>query len=703
MAGAGGSLRDQCLMPDTLLAVDGTTFLLTDRSGDVRGGSQGLFVRDARYLSRWRLLVDGLPPEPLTAHHVDPYSGLVVLMNADGGSLPPNAVSIFRRRVVGGGMEEEIELHNHLSRAVTFDLGLEVAADFLDLFEVKARHFVNPGDNVFTEPASESAPTPGKVSGRAGETLVFAQRRGAYRGRVAVGANPEPAVNERGMTWTVTMGPGERFSVSLAVTLRLQGEDVAPRHHLADFGRAAPGDDGQRQRQAAALSTDWAGLQSTHARAMADLATLVIDEPDLAQGLPAAGLPWFMTVFGRDTLVTAYQLLPGSPEMGWVAIDTLARLQATEVDPSRDAEPGKIVHELRRGPSAVNGGYFPYYGTVDAPMLFIILLHELWRWSGDEERARRYRPHAEAALQWMKTGGDLDQDGFIEWHRRCPKGLENQAWKDSWDAFRGRDGALAVGPIASSEVQGYAYDAYVRAAELAAGPWGDAGQAVILRERATQLHRRFNAAFWSDQRNGYYHLALDGRKLPVDSLASNMGHLLWSGIVTPERAPAVARQLLSASMFSGWGIRTMADTEGGFNPISYHCGTVWPHDNSLAVAGLHRYGFHDEANRVMVAIVTAAAHFDHRLPEVFAGYGQEVAPFPVEYPTASSPQAWSCGAPALMLRAALGLEPAPGGEGVVVDPHLPKEARRLRLTGLTAFGRGFSVEVSDGRATTSPA
>lgn len=686
-------------MPESLLAVDGTSFLLTDRSGDIVGGTDGLFVRDARYLSRWRLLLDGQPPVLLTSHHVDPYSGLVFMMNGTGGKLPPNAVSVRRTRVVGAGMEERIELRNHLDHDVSFDLSLEVSADFLDLFEVKAQHFSNPGDNVFTEGARSADPSPNRDVAGEQATLVFQERRGAYHGMVEVQADPAPRLDAGGIAWRVDLHGGGMFTATLKVGLTINGEAIVRRHGLADVGsvRVEAHISAAEGRGLATLETSWRGLQETYRRSMDDLATLVIDEPDLANGLPAAGLPWFMTVFGRDTLVTSYQLLPAGQGMGWAAIDTLARLQATEDDPRRDAEPGKIVHELRRGPSAINGGNFPYYGSVDAPMLFVILLHELWRWTGDDERVRRYRRNAEAALEWIRTRGDVDQDGFVEWHRRCENGLENQAWKDSWDAFRYRDGRLATGPIASSEVQGYAFDAYTRAAELADGPWRDVALGTRLREEAAALHQRFNEQFWSDERGGYYHLALDGRKAPVDSLTSNMGQLLWSGIVPKERAAAIAAHLLSKTLFSGWGIRTMADTEGGFNPISYHCGTVWPHDNSLAVAGLHRYGFHEEANRLFIALVEAAQRFRYRLPEVFAGYGRPVGPFPVQYPTASSPQAWSCGAPALMLRAALGLEPGPNGVGVRVDPHLPPQLVDLRLDGIAAFGQRFTVELSGGR------
>lgn len=686
------------------MAIDGTSFVLSARNGDMGGTTEGLYFRDARYLSRWCLRVDGLTPRLLTSHHVDPYSSLVFLMNSEGGTLPPNAVSIIRRRVVGGGMEEEFELESHLDHDVEFVMRLEVEADFLDLFEVKARAFANPEDHVFIEPAAEPDADRNAVAPGPGGTLAFEQQRGRYFGRVVVDARPTPAADRGGMAWKVKLPAHGVYQATVTVDLRIDGVAVTRRHGLADFGRVRGAKEGADGAGLARISTRWHALQSTYERGADDLFTLLIDEPGLATGLPAAGLPWFMTVFGRDTLVTAYQVLPGGQWLGWSAIETLARLQATTDVPERDAQPGKIIHELRRGPAAINGGHFPYYGTVDAPMLFIILLHELWRWSGDDERVRRFRPNAEAVLQWMRTDGDPDGDGFIEWERRAPSGLQNQAWKDSWDAFRHHDGALASGRLAACEVQGYAYDALRRAAELAAGPWGDDAMGAQLNAAAEALYERFNNQFWTEDRGGFYALALDGDKRQVDSKTSNMGHLLWSGIVPRERAAVVARQLMSRALFSGWGVRTMAEDDGGFNPISYHCGTVWPHDNSIAVAGLHRYGFHIEANRVMTAMIDAAAEFpDYRLPEVFAGYSRDVGPFPVEYPTTCSPQAWACGSSMLMLRAALGLEPDAGTRGVRVDPHLPAAATDLEMHGFSAFGRLFDLRVDGQQASVEPA
>jgi glycogen debranching enzyme len=390
--------------------------------------------------------------------------------------------------------------------------------------------------------------------------------------------------------------------------------------------------------------------------------------------------------------------------MAWGALRALAELQATAEDPSRDAQPGRIVHEVRRGPAALNGGHFPYYGTIDAPLLYLVLLEEAYRWSGDDRSVRSLRGAALAILAWIDEYGDSDGDGFIEYKRRAANGLENQSWKDSWDSMRFHDGGIARTPIAACEVQGYAYDAYRRIARLARGPWKDPELAARLDGKADRLYELFNRKFWTNKRGGFYHLALDRDKRPVDSKTSNMGHLLWSGIVPKERAEAVVAQLMGPGLFSGWGIRTMSTEDGGFNPVSYPCGTVWPHDNSIAVAGLHRYGFHAEANRVMEATLDAAAYFeDWRLPEAFAGYPRDIGPFPVEYPTAGSPQAWAAAAPLLMLRAALGLEPDPKTRMVMTKPHLPAALSDLVLRGCPAFDKVFDVFVTSGQALIKPA
>ena len=332
------------------------------------------------------------------------------------------------------------------------------------------------------------------------------------------------------------------------------------------------------------LETPALELQHVYERSIADLASLRLKGIEGIGELPAAGMPWFMTVFGRDTLITSLQTLVFGPELAIGALRSLAALQAVEDDPAIDAEPGKILHELRRGKAATS--WFPiYYGSVDSTPLFLVLLSEVWRWTGDAAIVKELEPAARAALAWIDDYGDRDGDGFVEYERRAPHGLANQSWKDSGDSQRFRDGRLAATPIAPAEVQGYAYDARIRAAELADRVWDDPDLAIRLRESAGALRDRFNEAFWVEDR-GTYALALDGDKQRVDSLCSNLGHLLWSGIVPASRIDQVAAALAGPELWTGWGVRTMGSAEAAYNPLSYHNGTVWPHDTAIAAWGL---------------------------------------------------------------------------------------------------------------------
>lgn len=692
-------------MPDQLFAVDGTSFVLSRRSGDIDGVSDGLWVRDARYLSRWVLTVGGQRFRLLTSHHVDHYSSLCVLTNAYSPELPAGAITVVRRRVVGGGMEEEVELTNHLSQALEFELDLDVNADFLDLFEMKAREFQDPNDQVFTGPNLR------KVLREPGATpvrpLVFSHEDRLYSGRMEIEAFPAPDLADRvGLRWRLHLDPHETIRLMLKVRLVIQGQREPATWTLADFG-ADPQELVRKLRSrgiaAPRLATSWSALYRLFQRCLRDLTALLISDRSLDVNLPAAGMPWFMTIFGRDTLITAFQVLPNGIALAWGGLRMLAALQARDSDPRSDSQPGRIIHELRQGPVAANTESFPYYGTIDAPLLFPVVVHEAWRWSGDDDAVRELRKPVEAILKWVDDFGDLDGDRFVEYLRRSPDGLVSQSWKDSWDSIRFHDGSVAEAPIATAEVQGYLYDALLRTAELARGPWRDPDLAARLTTRAQALFDEFNERFWCSARGGFYHLALDRDKRPVDSKTSNMGHLLWSGIVPPERAHAVVSQLMSPGLFSGWGIRTMSIEDDGYNPISYHCGTVWAHDNSLAVTGLHRYGFHEEANRVFVALVEAGDRFaEGRLPEAFAGYDRAISPFPVEYPTACIPQAWAAAAPILMVREALRARPDRKG-GLVVDPQLPRFVDRLRMQGFLVRGQLYDVTVDEGHAEVSSA
>jgi glycogen debranching enzyme len=382
------------------------------------------------------------------------------------------------------------------------------------------------------------------------------------------------------------------------------------------------------------------------------------------------------------------------PELALGALDALAALQAREDDASIDAEPGKIVHELRRG-RAAHTWFGRYYGTVDATPLFLVLLAELWRWTADPGPFERLREPALAALRWIDEHGDRDGDGFVEFERRTPRGLETQSWKDSPRSQRFHDGTVARTPIAPCEVQGYVYDAKHGLAAVARAAWGDEALAVRLEREAEELARRFDEAFWVEERGGFYALALDRDKRPVDALCSNLGHLLWSGIVPAERQAAVADRLFGEELWSGWGIRTMSTADGAYNPLSYHNGTVWPHDTALAAWGLARMGRQADAHRIAQSLLEAARFFDWSLPEVFAGFDRSGTPFPIAYPTAARPQAWAAGTAVLLLRLLLGVEPnAELGELQATAPA-PEWAAGLRLEGVRALGRSWDVLVGE--------
>jgi glycogen debranching enzyme len=432
-------------------------------------------------------------------------------------------------------------------------------------------------------------------------------------------------------------------------------------------------------------------LQHVYNRSLVDLASLRIRprEEDLKWAMPAGGVPWFLTVFGRDSLIASYQALPFQPTLARATLRTLAQHQASERDDFHDAEPGKILHELRRGKLVGLGldPHGPYYGTHDATQLFLILLDEYERWTGDEAFVRRLEPNARRALEWIDEHGDLDGDGFLEYESRSAKGLRNHCWKDSDAGIQFADGRVAQPPIATCEIQGYTYDARLRAARLAREIWGDEELAADQERKARGLRERFDREFWDDEL-GYYVLALDGQKRRVDAVASNPGHLLWSGIVPRKRARAVADRLLGDELFSGWGIRCLSSQMGGYNPLEYHAGTVWPHDSAICAEGMHRYGLREHAGRVCQAILDAAVAFEHRLPEVFAGFARDGTDIPVPYPDALAPQAWSAGAPLLALRTLLGLDVVDGK--LSSKPRVPKRLGRIRLKGIPVRGRRSS-------------
>jgi glycogen debranching enzyme len=669
--------------------LEGSTFLLSDQRGDVLAGSVGgLYHEDTRYLSGFRLTIEDLTPVLLSSGSVDHASAAFFLTNPELAGVPAGGLSIQRYRVVGRGLVEVLLVQSHLDAPVRLTLRLATAADFADLFEVKGKSVSKRGDLSVAHDPDSSA-------------LLFEYRHRGFEAATRIHSTEPGRIEGDDVVFDLSLEPGSTWKTRLQVAVRHGQEVLEP---IAEEERAAsralqrwrePSPVLQKWRdEVPRLEADWDLVKLVYEQSVADLAALRLhaDVEGNEFSLPAAGLPWFMAIFGRDTLITSYQALPVGPELARGALYALAGLQGTTVDDFSEEEPGKILHEVRFGELTVIGlsPHRPYYGTADATPLFLILLSEYWRWTGDRQTVLDLEHHARWALTWIDVYGDADGDGFLEYRPRSPAGLRNQGWKDSWRAVMFADGRVAEPPIALCEIQGYVYDAKVRMAEVAAEVWEDPETAGRLRAEAARLRDRFNEAFWLDGRGGYYAMALDGAGRPVDSLTSNIGHLLWSGIVPPDRAATVVRQLLSPAMFSGWGVRTMSTEDVGYNPISYHNGTVWPHDNSLIAAGMARYGYREEANRIAVAMFEAAGFTGFRLPEVFAGYPRTESRFPVRYPTASSPQAWATAAPFLWLRVMLGLEPRDGR--LTQEPVVPRGVGRLALSGLHALGRRVDVE-----------
>ena len=453
--------------------------------------------------------------------------------------------------------------------------------------------------------------------------------------------------------------------------------------------------------EAPALHTHFFTLRRAYERSVEDFAALRVRGAAIARGAPiiAAGIPWYMALFGRDSLIASYQALAFMPGLARGTLRALAAFQGTKVDPDRAEEPGKILHEHRFGPLAGMQraiAHFPYYGTVDATPLFLIVLAAVCRLENDVGIARELLDHAWRAVEWMERYGDLDGDGYLEYDCSGKNGLANQGWKDSGDSVRFQDGSLARPPIALCEVQGYAYAARRSMADILEA-LGERGEARRLRTEAARLKRRFNRDFWIPER-AYYAEALDGDKRRVDSLTSNAGHLFWAGIVERDKARLTADRLLDRDLFAGWGIRTMGRGEGGYNPISYHNGSIWPHDNSLIVAGLARYGLTEHAGRVAAGLLEALSHsHDHRLPELFAGFGKDEAHAPVQYPSACRPQAWASGTIFLLLAAMAGLD-FMDDDPLQGRPSLPRGVDGFVLDGLRIGGRRVRIEVARSRS-----
>lgn len=678
--------------PPQLAIHQGHAVLLTEPDGQIKGPShKGLYFYDTRVISNWTVYANGEPWDLLNGGTTTSVSAAIFLANrelvTEAGAIAPHTIGLVLSRHIGGGLHEDVDLVNYGLSKVRFNLEIAVRSDFADIFEVKSGHFVRRG-HIIT-----------KWSARK-QCLTTAYRNRDFFRAVAltVRVSDAQAVYANGrLTFDVELAPGARWHGCLTYDLS-DGHTSYPAPHGCARGGGDTQEDGTPladwRSEVLKLESSNDGFRRLFRQATDDFAALRLPVRGArrTQIVPAAGLPWFVALFGRDSLIASLQTSLVYPDFARGTLDVLGVWQATKCDDYRDAEPGKIMHELRLGELARLKlvPHTPYYGTADATPLYLITLHTAWCCTGDPELLRRHLPTAERCLEWIDRYGDRDGDGFQEYATRSSEGLENQGWKDSGDALVYPDGTLVKGPKALCELQGYVYDAWLRMAQIY-DALGDTVRATAMRTKAAALFTRFNDAFW-DEDAGFYAFALDGEKRKVMSVASNPGHCLWSGIVPPERAGRVVARLMQPDMWSGWGIRTLSANHPAYNPHSYQNGAVWPHDNGLIAQGFKRYGYSEEAARIAHDVCAAGGFFAlNQLPELYAGLYRDEANFPVQYPGANVPQAWAAGSVFSMLHAVLGLQPDAPHKRLYIDPILPGWLSDLTLRNLRVGKQVFDI------------
>ena len=657
--------------PAVLTINQGNTFMVTQLDGQIGSeGELGVFANDTRFVSYYAIFADGQPWVRLNSATTAYYSSRVYLTNpaieTEAGTIAPGTLALTLNRIVSHGIHEDIDIVNHGLTPVKFNLEIALRSDFADIYEVKAHHFVRRGNIVTTANEAEQEFTTTYSNGDFHRSLSYQLRNAS---------SPPQSANGR-ISFLVELAAGASWHTCGYYILKIDGEeDRAP---TTPCDRLPPELEALQQQWHASttqITTAQEEIYRLYQRSLEDMSALRLHDRDLGSDMwvPAAGVPWFVSIFGRDSLVVSLQNMMVQPKLALGSLKKLGQLQATEIDDWRDAQPGKILHELRTGELAhfKRIPHSPYYGTADATPLYLIVLHETWKWTGDLKLLQEYRDVALRCLEWIDRDGDLDGDGFQEYQSRSSQPTENQGWKDSGDAIVYPDGTSVKAPIALCELQGYVFDAWMRMAEVFEA-LGEPDRSAELRRKASELQQRFERAFWCEDLE-YYAFALDGDKQQVRSIASNPGHCLWSGIISPDRAKKVVRRLMDDEMCSGWGIRTLSAKHVSYNPNSYHCGSVWAHDNGIIALGCKRYGFTTETAQIARGISGAASHFQHyRIPEAYTGIPAEPNSFPVQYIQANVPQAWALGSVFHLLQAILGLQADAPNQRLYVDPELPK-------------------------------
>jgi glycogen debranching enzyme len=689
----------RALPPGTLVTlVEGGSFCVSGASGDIAeaadGAGHGLYVADRRLLSRLVMTVNDHAVEAVDHHHDDPAAATFVGRVGGGGHDVPGAdpdgwsahgLVVVRRRTLDIGLRDQVEVRNPGDEPSYVEVAVEVGTDLATVAGVRAGS--RPPDPV--EPEATAA----------GEVLLM---RGKGTGRVGCRVTGTAGVVARDGTlrWEVIVPARAARAFTVVVAPVVEGAELVPGALLA---ADAPRSESARQlvrwyRAVPRVASDHQPLRAAVRRSARDLGSLRVLDPEYpGRAVVAAAAPWHLALHGRDALLTSWMSLIVDPELALGTLETLARLQGREVDERTEEEPGRILHRVRFGAAGFGTGVGSArpvsYGTVDTTPLFVMLLGELRRWGLAHEVVDRLLPHADRALDWITERGDRDGDGYVEYQRVTDRGQRHQAWKDSASPVRFPDGTPARGPLALAEVQAYVYAAYRARAHFAV----EAGEDDVARRwaaRAADLRGAFNRDFWVDE--GWFALALDGDKVPVPVLASNVGHCLWSGIVDEDKAAVLVKHIMSEDLFSGWGVRTLAASSAGYDPLAPHAGAVWPHDNALCVAGLVRYGFVDEAHRILLAQLDAADHDAGRLAAL-GGFDRDDLAAPVRYPDACTTRAWSAAAPLLHLRSLLRLDPyVPQGK-LWLAPVLPAAIGSLRVERIPLLGGTVTVAVDGDR------
>jgi glycogen debranching enzyme len=678
---------------NNLTLIDGKSFLSTSVAGDIcppGAPDVGFFHDDTRFISHIELKVDGHRTVVLSSSSEKSYASQIELTTGnitlrDSFDLPENTIHIRRDQLLSKNvLFDHLTFENFNLKPIQFRVELTYNADFVDVFQVRGVARGNCGQ--YYQPILRD------------DSLLF-----VYRGldkvvrQASIKFSPAP-VNLHGTTaeWDLRLESLHRVRIETMITAVVE-RDTYAHSRTPDFSSSL-----RTRRHAIAL---WEGastkIESSNDAFDAALNTATGDFhglqiPDGNEHIIAAGIPWFATIFGRDSIISAYQSLLLNPQLAIDTLRVLARYQGSEVNDWRDEDPGKIIHEQRQG-EMTHTGEMPfgrYYGSVDSTPLFLMLVSEVFNWTADEKLIQELMPNIRRALDWIERYGDLDGDGFTEFHRRSPKGLANQGWKDSWDANMFPDGTVAQSPIALVEVQGYVYDAKYRLSKLLRA-FGDHERADRLKREAGELAKQIDRAFWMP-RQGFYAMALDKDKKKLEVISSNPGHLLFTRAIKTDRARVVANRLMQPDMHCGWGWRTLSSDEKVFNPLSYHRGSVWPHDNSLIVHGMALYGFRKPALHTLSTLFQAAQTFrDKRLPELFCGVQRKDMDVPVQYPVSCSPQAWASGAMFFMLTSVLGIRPsAPRNELNIMNPALPEWLDYLQLRNMRVGNSRVSLDFS---------